>query len=210
MTSPMFPRIKFCGFTSVEDIRVAVELGVHAIGLNLARGPRRIPVDQAAILARAIPPLVTAVALFVDADEATILAVMQATRCQAIQLHGSETPELAERLRSRFPVIKAFPVRDQTSLAAIHGYPADAYLLDAAVPGQVGGTGVAWDHRLIADVRFDRPWLLAGGLTPENVAAATRIGAWGLDAASGIEVTPGRKDPVKMQAFMRAVATTSA
>jgi phosphoribosylanthranilate isomerase len=161
-------------------------------------------VEQAALLARLAPPFVTTVALFVDADEAAICAAMQATRCAVVQLHGAEPPELAERLRARFPVIKAFAVRDAASLAAVAGYPADAYLLDAAVPGQAGGTGVGWDHRLVADLRCDRPWMLAGGLRPENAAAAAVTGAWALDVASGIESAPGRKDPARMAAFMRA------
>ncbi|MBA3939448.1 MAG: phosphoribosylanthranilate isomerase, partial [Planctomycetes bacterium] len=141
------PKIKFCGFTRDEDVLNAVDLGVDAIGLNLARGPRRISVARAAELTRLIPPFVSAVALFVDADEQTILAAMQATRCTVVQLHGSEPPELAERLRARFPVLKAFAVSDAASLAAMRGYPADAYLLDTAVPGVAGGTGAAWDHR---------------------------------------------------------------
>lgn len=199
------PRIKFCGFTHPDDLRCALDLGVDAIGLNLARGPRKVTVEQAAALARLVPPLVTTVALFVDADEAAICAAMQATRCTVVQLHGAEAPELAERLRARFPVIKAFAVRDAVSLAAIAGYPADAYLLDAAVPGQTGGTGMSWDHRLMTGLRLDRPWLLAGGLKPENAATAATSGAWALDVSSGIESTPGRKDAARMAAFIRAV-----
>lgn len=203
------PKVKFCGFTHADDLRAAIDLGVDAVGLNLARGPRKISVEQAAALARLAPPFVTTVALFVDADEATICAAMQATRCAVVQLHGSEPPELAERLRARFPVIKAFAVRDAASLAAIAGYPADAYLLDTAVPGQAGGTGTTWDHRLIADLRCDRPWLLAGGLQAENAAVAATSGAWALDVSSGIESAPGRKDAARMAAFMRAVRASA-
>lgn len=199
------PRVKFCGFTRNEDVVAAVDLGIDAIGLNLARGPRKISVEQASVLVRSIPPLVVAVALFVDADEASILAAMQATRCTVVQLHGTEPPELAERLRRRFPVIKAFAVRDAASLVAVQNYPADAYLLDAAVVGQAGGTGSSWDHQLIEGLHFDRPWLLAGGLRPENAAAAAATGAWALDVSSGIESAPGCKDPGRMAAFMAAL-----
>lgn len=198
-------KIKFCGFTRDEDVRAAVDLGVDAIGLNLARGPRKITVERAAGLARLIPPFVTAVALFVDADDLDILEAMRVTRCTAVQLHGNETPELAARLRTRFPVIKAFAVKDAASLAAVRGYPADAYLLDAAVPGVAGGTGVAWDHHLLAGVAFDRPVILAGGLNPQTVApavAATR--PYGVDVASGIESAPGVKDMALMRAFVAA------
>jgi len=199
------PKIKFCGFTREADVRAAAEIGIDAIGLNLARGPRKITLDHAATLSRAIPPWIASVALFVDATESDILAAMSATRCTVVQLHGDEATELAESLRSRFPVIKAFAVRDSASVQRIHGYPADSYLLDAAVPGQVGGTGVAWDHRLVAGIRFDRPWMLAGGLRPDNAAAAALSGADALDVSSGIEASPGIKDPGKMSAFVHAV-----
>ncbi len=198
-------KIKCCGFTRVEDVRAAVTLGVDAIGLNLARGPRKISLEQAAELVRAIPPLVTAVALFVDADEASIITAMHKTRCTVIQLHGSESPALAERLRARFPVIKAFAVKDAATLSAVHGYPADAYLLDAAVPGIAGGSGVAWNHHLLRGITFERPVILAGGLNPDTVSAAiTATSPYGVDVASGIESAPGIKDAQRMAAFVTA------
>lgn len=198
-------KIKFCGFTRDEDVRAALALGVDAIGLNLARGPRKITVERAAALARLIPSSVMAVALFVDADEATILAALSVIGCKAVQLHGDEPPALAERLRRHATVIKAFCVSDAASLAAVRGYPADIYLLDAAVPGQSGGTGTAWDHGLLAGVGLGRPVMLAGGLNPGNVAAAiTRVKPWAVDTASGIESAPGIKDQAKMAAFMAA------
>jgi phosphoribosylanthranilate isomerase len=198
-------KIKFCGFTRDQDVRAAVDLGVDAIGLNLARGPRRITVEHAAGLVRLLPPFVTSVALFVDADEPAILDAMRQTRCTTVQLHGDEPPELAERLRTRFPVIKAFAVKDAAALAAVQGYPADAYLLDAAVPGVAGGTGVAWDHHLLAGTALDRPVILAGGLNPTTVGpavAATK--PHGVDVASGIESAPGIKDLALMRAFITA------
>jgi phosphoribosylanthranilate isomerase len=199
-------RIKFCGFTRAEDVRAAVALGVDAIGLNLARGPRRIEPGHAATLARLLPPFVTAVALFVDHDEDTILSAMRASRCGAIQLHGAEPPELAERLRARFPVLKAFAIADAADLARVRGYPADAYLLDAAVPGVAGGTGTAWNHTLLAGQDLGAPVVLAGGMRPDSVAAAIeRVRPWAVDAASGIESAPGVKDAAKMAAFVAAV-----
>ena len=198
-------KIKFCGFTRDEDVRAALALGVDAIGLNLARGPRKITVERAAALARLIPSSVMTVALFVDADEATILAALSVIGCTAVQLHGDEPPELAERLRRLATVIKAFRVSDAASLTAVSGYPADVYLLDAAVPGQAGGTGTAWDHGLLAGVDLGKPVMLAGGLNPGNVAAAiARVKPWGVDTASGIESAPGIKDPAKMAAFVAA------
>ncbi len=198
-------QIKFCGFTHADDVRAAVALGVDACGFNLARGPRRIDAAHAATLARLLPPLTTAVALFVDADEAAILEAMRLSRCQAVQLHGAEPPELAERLRARFPVIKAFAVRDRAALDAVHGYPADAYLLDAYVPGIAGGTGATWDHRWLAGLDLGAPVMVAGGLTPDTVTDAIRATRpWAIDVSSGIESSPGRKDAAKMTAFASA------
>jgi phosphoribosylanthranilate isomerase len=198
-------RLKYCGFTHPDDVRAAVALGIDAFGFNLARGPRRIEVARAAELASLVPPLAMAVALFVDAGEDEILAAMRATRCQAVQLHGTEPPELAERLRARFQVIKAFAVRDRPALEAVRGYPADAYLLDAYVPGLAGGSGAAWDHRWLAGLDLGAPIVVAGGLTPTTIADAVRATRpWAVDVASGIERVPGRKDPELMAAFARA------
>lgn len=202
------PRIKFCGFTREVDVRAAMVAGVDALGLNLARGPRRITVDQAAGFARLLPPFITAVALFVDQDEATILEAMRITRCSAVQLHGDEPPELAERLRARFPLLKAFAIRTAADLARVRGYPADAYLLDTALPGVAGGTGVAWDHTLLTGQDLGAPVVLAGGLRPDTVAAAiTTVRPWAVDTASGIESAPGIKDAAKMAAFVAAVSS---
>jgi phosphoribosylanthranilate isomerase len=200
-------RVKFCGMTRAQDLRAADELGADAVGLNLARGPRKLELEQAVELARLLPPFVVAVALFVDATEEAILEAMRRTRAQVAQLHGDEPPELAERLRARFPVLKAFAVQDAASLARIRGYPADAYLLDA--PG--GGSGRTWDHALLAGLDFGHPLVLAGGLTPENVGAAVRIARpWGVDVASGIESAPAQKDRAKMAAFITAVRAAEA
>jgi phosphoribosylanthranilate isomerase len=198
-------RVKVCGFTRSEDIRAALEAGVDAVGLNLARGPRRIPLDQAAMLAALVPPMVQTVALFVDSDETTILAALAATRCSVVQLHGDEPPELAERLRRRVPVIKAFRIANREDLNRVADYPADAVLLDAAVAGAHGGTGRAWDHGLLAGIEMRCPLILAGGLDPDNVAAAiAATRPWAVDTASGVESAPGIKDAVRMRAFVIA------
>ncbi|MFW5752733.1 MAG: phosphoribosylanthranilate isomerase [Planctomycetota bacterium] len=198
-------RVKVCGLTRAEDVHAAVAAGVDACGFNLARGPRRIDPERARELAALLPPFCTAVGLFVDADAQTVLAAMRASRCQVIQLHGQEPPEFAAHLRAQYPVIKAFAVRDAASLAAIADYPADAYLLDAHVPGLAGGTGTAWDHGLLAGCALRRPVILAGGLTPENVAAAAALRPWGVDTASGVEAgEPGVKDHARMARFVAA------
>jgi phosphoribosylanthranilate isomerase len=198
-------RVKVCGITQREDLDAACAAGVDALGFNLAKGPRRIGLEQAAALCAATPPFVTRVLLFVDAELAVIRAALRATRADAVQLHGDEPPELARELQREIQVIKAFRVRDAASLDAVAAYPADAYLLDAWVEGAEGGTGASWDHRLLADRQWERPLILAGGLRPENVAAAVAATRpWAVDTASGVEAVPGRKDAAAMTAFVRA------
>lgn len=202
----MTPRIKFCGFTCAADVHAALALGVDAVGLNLASGPRRISLERASELARLLPPFTTAVGLFVNAGEQEILDAVRGVRLQAVQLHGDEAPELAASLRRRLPVIKAFRIATAADLARVPGYPADAYLLDAAIPGQPGGTGMSWDWSLLAGADLGAPMLLAGGLRSDTVAAAiAATRPWAVDVASSIESFPGRKDAARMAAFVAAV-----
>jgi len=198
-------RIKICGFTVAEDLRAALDLGVDLIGLNLARGPRRLELEQAVALARLVPPGVGVVALFVDADPTTVLAQARALRAAAVQLSGDEPPEQAEALRRELPVIKAWRVRNASDLAAAAAYPADALLLDSHVPGLAGGSGQAWDHKLLQGDDLGRPLMIAGGLRPDTVGAAVAaLRPWAVDVASGVESAPGRKDSALMRAFIQA------
>lgn len=204
-------RVKICGLTRAEDVRAALAAGADLLGFNLASGPRRLELDHAAALARQVPPGVTVVALFVDADAEQVLAAAARLRAAAVQLHGDEPPELAARLSARLPVIKAFRIGAPADLDAAVGYPADAYLLDARVPGRAGGTGTAWEHRWLAGRDLGRPCFLAGGLTPQNVAAAVRAARpWGVDAASGVESAPGIKDAARLAAFVAAARAAAA
>ncbi|MDA3961371.1 MAG: phosphoribosylanthranilate isomerase [Planctomycetota bacterium] len=198
-------RTKVCGFTRLEDVRAAVAAGVDAIGLNLAKGPRKISVDQAAAFAAAIPPFVSTVLLFVDAEIDAVRAAVAATGAGCVQLHGAEDAAYATAVGAVAQVIKAFRVRDAATLDAVAGFPADAYLLDAYVPGAEGGTGHAWDHGLLAGRDLGRPVILAGGLTPANVAqAVATVRPYAVDTASGVESAPGIKDAAAMAAFVSA------
>lgn len=204
-------RVKICGFTRSEDVTAAVAGGVDALGFNLARGPRKITLEQAAALVALVPPLVQSVLLFVDAELDEILAALAATRANVVQLHGDEPPELAAELRRRVPVIKARRVRDRDSLRGLDDYPADALLLDSYVPGQAGGTGEQWDVGLVAQAGLRKPVILAGGLSPANVEAALRKApSYGVDCASGVESAPGIKDHRLMQALVHAVRQRTA
>ncbi len=198
-------RIKFCGFTRADDVDTAVSLGVDAIGLNLAQGPRRIDSKQAALLAQRCPAYVTAVLLTVDADVQQVLDLLLATRCTAVQLHGDEPPEVAAELRRRVPVCKAIAVRTTADLDRMQAYPADSFLLDHRVPGLHGGTGIAWDWSLLHGMTFPVPVILAGGLHADNIGAGiAAVRPWAIDVASGIESSPGVKDHARMAAVVAA------
>jgi phosphoribosylanthranilate isomerase len=198
------PLVKICGFTRAVDVDAAIADGVDAIGLNLAKGPRKITADIAATFAQRCPASVTPVLLTVDADLATCLELLRQTGCQAIQLHGRESAELSIDLRRRVPVIKAFAIATASDLAAVRGFPADAYLLDAKVQGLDGGSGQAWDWSLLTQ-DLGAPIMLAGGLNAGNVGEAiARVHPWAVDTASGVEAAPGIKDAAAMAAFIGA------
>jgi phosphoribosylanthranilate isomerase len=204
-------RVKVCGFTRAADVRAGVAAGVDAFGFNFAQGPRRITPEQGRDLVRQLPAYQVPVALFVDADEDTVLAAMATSRCQVIQLHGDEPPELAERLRRHFPVVRAVRVRDAATLDALADYPADALLLDAYVPAVAGGSGHSWDHRLLIGRDLGKPVILAGGLRADTVGAAVAaLAPYGVDTASGVESAPGIKDAERMRAFVVAARGGSA
>ena len=196
-------RIKICGITRLDDALLAATLGADALGfIFYRRSPRYIdPADARAIIDR-LPPFVTPVAVLVDEPLAGINAIMAGSGCRVAQLHGDESPQLLEQLD--WPVIKAISVASADDLARIANYPgARAILLDTKVTGAYGGTGVAFDWRIARAARsFGRPLILAGGLTPDNVADALRIAAPDmLDISSGVESAPGRKDPLRLQQF---------
>lgn len=205
-------RVKICGLTRVEDLRHAAEAGADYVGLVFyPRSPRNISVKRAAELLKAVPKNVTPVALLVDADDALVDQVA-ALGVGMLQLHGSESPERVAAIRERtgLPVMKVIAIGGREDLAKIGAYEAvaDQLLLDARAPEgatRPGGNAVAFDWGLIAGRGWSCPWVLAGGLTPENVAEAVRLtGAAQVDVSSGVESAPGEKDPAKVTAFIDA------
>lgn len=197
--------VKICGITSVEDGVAAAEAGADALGFMFYPGSKRhVPPALAGEIIRELPPFVARVGVFVNAPRDEIDRAVQEAGLDWVQLHGEESREFAWELAPR--VVKAFRVKNADSLAALEAYPAQAYLLDSFVEGQHGGTGARfnWDLALEAR-RYGKPILLAGGLTPENVAmAVARARPFGLDVSSGVESAPGVKDPDKMARFVAA------
>ncbi|WP_412504340.1 phosphoribosylanthranilate isomerase [Roseovarius sp. SYSU LYC5161] len=206
--------VKICGLRSAEDVAAAVSAGARYLGFNFfARSPRSVTPNAARALALEVPPCVAKVALVVDATDATLDTLTRTVPLDMLQLHGAESPERLAEVRARYglPVMKCLGIAGPDDLDAIDRYAtvADQLLLDAKPPeGAVlpGGNGLAFDWRLLAGRQFwTRPWMLAGGLTPENVAEAVRhTGAVQVDVASGVESAPGIKDAGKMAAFCAA------
>jgi phosphoribosylanthranilate isomerase len=160
--------------------------------------------EVAAAIVSALPPFVWTVGVWVDQQPEEVLRIAAAVRLQAIQLHGNEPPDYSRRIP--LPVIRAIRVRDADSLRMINDYPARAFLLDAYVEGQPGGTGtpIAWD--LAAQVTAKAPIILSGGLRPDTVAdAVRRVRPFGVDVSSGVERAPGRKDRQKLKEFIAYV-----
>jgi phosphoribosylanthranilate isomerase len=204
----MSVKVKICGITSVADALTAAEAGADAIGLNFYdQSPRYVALPLAATIARELPPPVLKVGVFVDAPEEVVARAISECTLNLLQFHGEESPEYC--MQFGLMSIKAFRIRDAASLERLRKYPTHAWLLDAFTPGQLGGTGHSFDWTLaVAATRLGRPIFLAGGLTPENVAGAVAVvNPYGVDVSSGVESAPGRKDPEKMRAFVRAAKT---
>jgi len=200
-------RVKICGITRREDAELAVELGAAALGFNFyPKSPRYITPSAAAVIARRLPPFVVSVGVFADEPSAEhIIAVAHGSGVRAIQVRGPKMPTL-ERLQERFPVIMAVPVADGFQPGDLAGYKASAYLLDAYDPNLLGGTGKTFDWGVAREAARFGPIIVAGGLTAKNVGQAIRAARpFAVDVASGVESSPGVKDPAKMRAFFAAV-----
>jgi len=210
-------RVKFCGLTRPEDVAAAASAGAGYVGfVFFAKSPRNIDIDAARALALEVPPGIAKVALTVNADDAVLDAIVGEVPLDMLQLHGGESPERVAQVRARhgLPVMKAIGVADAADLGQIDTYAAvaDQLLIDAKPPKGAelpGGNGLAFDWRLLQSRKYwTKPWMLAGGLTPENVAEAARLtGATQLDVSSGVESAPGRKDAALIAAFGRAAAS---
>jgi len=198
-------RVKICGITSAEDATAAVEAGADALGFVFVPGtPRLIHPEAAERIVAGLPPFITTVGVFVDQSLDEVLRIAARCNLQAVQLHGNEPEEYSRRIPLR--VIKAVRVRDAESLRMLPTYPAHAFLLDAFVEGQAGGTGTPISWELAVQAKGHAPIILSGGLRPDTVGPAVRrVRPYGVDVSSGVEVSPGRKDHQKVREFIAAV-----
>lgn len=201
----MSVKVKICGITSAADGIAAAEAGADMIGLMFCeKSPRHIPLATAAGIARELPAHIVKAGVFVDPGADFVRRAIGACGLGLLQFHGGEPPEFC----TRFGIMsmKAFRVRDAASLKPLPEYSTEAFLLDACSPTGLGGTGEKFNWDLAVEAKkFGRPIFLAGGLTPENVADAVRwVQPFGVDVSSGVEFSPGKKDPEKIRRFVAA------
>ena len=206
MTTEAAVRVKVCGLTVPAEARACAELGAWGIGVVFAaESPRRIDAARAAEVLAAVPGGVARVGVFVGASPAEMASVARAAGLTHLQVHDGDPDEA--RRASGLPVIEGVRVSGPAALAHARASAADLVLLDAAVPGRHGGTGRSFDWTLLEGSPLGRPFVLAGGLRPENVAeAVARVAPDVVDVSSGVESAPGRKDLERVRAFVAAVA----
>jgi phosphoribosylanthranilate isomerase len=210
---PASPKIKFCGITSLTDARLALSAGAWAVGLNFWPGsPRRCDPGVAVEIGSALKRRVEVAGVFVNPTLAELTETAEAVGLTAVQLHGDEGPafctEAARRTGCR--VIKAVRVHSRADIQALVPFHTDYHLLDSYVPDRRGGTGETFEWELARAHRGPVPVILSGGLRPDNVREAiAAVQPFAVDVASGVEDSPGRKDPAKLEAFAAAVAASA-
>jgi len=207
--------VKICGLSTAEMVHAAIDARASHIGFMFyERSPRNVTIAQATSLRKLLPATVQAVAVLVDPDDTLLDEVVQTVRPDMLQLHGSETPERVAAIKTRadLPIMKVISVADAADVAAADIYEkvADLLLFDAKPPKSManalpGGNALSFDWSLIADADPRLPWMLSGGLTPDNVAEAiSRTGARMVDVSSGVEDAPGQKNEALIRAFVKA------
>jgi phosphoribosylanthranilate isomerase len=204
-------KVKICGITNWPDARRAAEAGADFLGFNFYAGsPRYVSPAKARRIAQRLPKGISTVGVFVNESEETILEIARGVGLDRVQLHGEESPAMVERLSRIFPVIKAIRVRKSFQARQLARFKhAEAFLLDGFDAKQRGGTGKKFDWSAVPRSNGSARIFLAGGITPENVADAIRAASpYAIDVCSGVESQPGKKDPKRMKAFMRAVGET--
>ncbi|MBW4550684.1 MAG: phosphoribosylanthranilate isomerase [Aphanocapsa sp. GSE-SYN-MK-11-07L] len=207
-------RVKICGITQRSQGLAIAQLGASALGfICVPSSPRYVSPEQIQLITQALPNTVATIGVFADADLETIRRTVAIARLSGVQLHGSESPEFCWQLRQLLPaieIIKAIRIKTAAMLAVADDYAqeVDTLLLDAYADNQLGGTGKTIDWEILQNFQPRCPWLLAGGLTPDNVAVALRqLQPNGIDLSSGVERSPGHKDLNRVQALFEQLNT---
>lgn len=206
------PRIKICGLTQPDQAYAIAQMGVHALGfIGVPSSPRFVTPSQLIAIVAPLPPFTERVIVLADPTDEEIEQYSICARVSTIQLHGAESPERCIQIQTRFPwlrLIKAFRIRHTDDLAKTEAYAAvvDSYLLDAYHPDQLGGTGQTLDWGELVAYQPSRPWILAGGLTPENIhLALSRLTPHAIDLSSGVEDSPGQKSLKSVRNLIQAM-----
>jgi phosphoribosylanthranilate isomerase len=199
--------IKICGITNKIDALNASRLGIDMMGFVFYPQSKRFisPLSVRDIV-NELPQDIVKVGVFVDEESEKVRSIAEEAGLDALQFHGSESPEFCAAFKDSFKVIKAFRLKDRHGLKTINDYDVDYYLLDTFKADTVGGTGEVFDWKILKDFEFLKPVLLSGGLNPKNVAAAIQeIAPYGVDVSSGVESAPGEKDAQLMEKFVEEV-----
>lgn len=196
-------KVKICGITNIEDAQAAIRAGADALGFVFAPSPRQVHPARVSEITGLLPPFISKVGVFVDADFEQIIRTMIECHLDLAQLHGAESPDLCDKLFPRN--IKSFRVRDREVLDHLPRYRACAYLLDSYNPAILGGTGTSFDWDIAREAVSCGNIILSGGLTPQNVQQAiTKVRPFAVDVSSGVEDSPGKKNHSLLRAFIRA------
>ena len=200
-------KIKICGITNLKDANAAVEYGADILGFVFAKSPRRITPKTAAAIIEGIGPCVEFAGVFIDSPVSMVQKIILECKVNILQFHGDESSEYCDAFRQTHKVFKAFRIKDKNDLKGLRKYEVDGYLLDTFIKGKIGGTGKAFDWKLAKEAKnIVNPIVLSGGLNPKNVASAIKIvKPYMVDASSGLEKSPGKKDKRLVERFIREV-----
>jgi phosphoribosylanthranilate isomerase len=198
-------RVKICGITNLGDAQDAVAAGADALGFVFAKSPRRIEPAKAKAIIRQVGPWIAAVGVFVNEKASEIRRIAKLCGLTAVQLHGDESPAFVKALKNEsFYVIKAVRVAESKDLNGLGRYKPDAFLFDAKVSGVYGGTGKSFDWAILRSKKWAVPFIISGGLVPGNVARPVKLlPLYGVDASSGVERSPGKKDSKLVRELIR-------
>ncbi|GAB6094316.1 phosphoribosylanthranilate isomerase [Desulfatiferula olefinivorans] len=206
------PQIKICGLTRVDQALACARLGADAIGLVFyPKSPRNVSDETARDICRALPGTATPTGVFVNETFDVIMDKVNRCGLKAVQLHGSESPDLVRRLiDEHLPVIKVLYMESEPAVDRVDDYPATAFLVECAKGILPGGNALSWNFERVRELKTDKPILIAGGLSPDNIIqAVTAARPLGVDVSTGVEKSPGIKDLSKVDAFIMAVKQTA-
>jgi len=203
----MGPLVKFCGITNLADALFAAELNAWALGFVFAKSPRKVPEATVKRIVGKLPPYVSRVGVFVNADVKNIERVVKSCKLDIVQLHGDESPEFCNEVKKFTKVIKAFRIKDEDSLKTLKDYDVTLCLLDTYHLHLRGGGGKVFNWDLAVKAReFGKDIILAGGLNPENIIKAVeKVKPYAVDISTGVEKSPGKKDKKKMKEIIHKI-----